>query len=132
LIPSYFDFVRVRNYFKSNNMNFCSCSEYTKANMVTRARSNFFHGRQPFMLLTERFHFFMRYKIRGVRNIVFYQLPEKEAFYSEFLNFIESSGGNNTVLALHSKYDNLALERVVGSGRCAKITAATDATHMFC
>lgn len=33
---------------------------YTKDSNVSRARSNFYHGRRDFLLLTERFHFYHR------------------------------------------------------------------------
>lgn len=33
-IPSYFDFVRIRNYFKKETMNFTQICEYTKVNLV--------------------------------------------------------------------------------------------------
>ena len=35
--------------------------------------------------MTERFHFYRRYKIRGAKTIVFYSLPDHAQFYSEFL-----------------------------------------------
>jgi hypothetical protein len=43
---------------------FTSCCEYSRGSEVSRGRSNFFHGRVPFMLYTERAHFFHRYKVR--------------------------------------------------------------------
>ncbi|KAL0082532.1 hypothetical protein J3Q64DRAFT_1642620 [Phycomyces blakesleeanus] len=59
-IPSYFDFVRVRNYLKDNLFSHEACSEYASGPAITRARSNFFHGHTSFMLYTERLHFFRR------------------------------------------------------------------------
>lgn len=60
-IPSYFDFVRLRNYFRKEEIEFCQVSEYTEHPAVARARSKFFDGAYPFMLFTERFHFFNRF-----------------------------------------------------------------------
>ncbi|CAG8736745.1 15031_t:CDS:10 [Cetraspora pellucida] len=59
-IPSYFDFIRLRNYFEDNDYNFTSICEYTSAPDVTRARAHFFNGKRNIMLYTERFHFFRR------------------------------------------------------------------------
>jgi U3 small nucleolar RNA-associated protein 25 len=61
IVPSFFDYVRLRNYMRQQDIDFGSCCEYDKPNHVSRARSLFFQGRQPFMLVTERFHFFKRY-----------------------------------------------------------------------
>eukprot|EP01083_Nonionella_stella_P195607 720421_1 len=102
-IPHYFDFVMVRNLFKELGLFFTSCSEYTDQADVSRARSNFFHSRVEYMLLTGRFHFFKRLRIRGIKNLVFYGLPVYPQFYHEFVNVIES--GENTCMALFSKFD---------------------------
>ncbi|ORE20847.1 DUF1253-domain-containing protein [Rhizopus microsporus] len=59
-IPSYFDFVRVRNYFEDNRYSYEACSEYASGPQITRARAQFFHGRCDFLLYTERLHFFRR------------------------------------------------------------------------
>ncbi|KAI8967354.1 hypothetical protein BDF20DRAFT_829714 [Mycotypha africana] len=59
-IPSYFDFVRVRNYFEDNKYSYEPCSEYASGSQITRSRSKFFHGRSDFLLYTERLHFFRR------------------------------------------------------------------------
>ena len=43
-IPSYFDYVRIRNYFKKETMNFVQICEYTKVNYycyyLTRIKRN--------------------------------------------------------------------------------------------
>lgn len=60
-----------------------------------------------------------RYRLRGVRNIVFYGVPEHGQFYSELLTFpfldegVEPS--DITVKLLYSKYDMMRLERIVGT-----------------
>ena len=42
-IPSYFDYVRVRNYFKMEELSFTQVCEYTKDKKISRARTLFFH-----------------------------------------------------------------------------------------
>ncbi|KAI7904789.1 uncharacterized protein BX663DRAFT_503540 [Cokeromyces recurvatus] len=64
-IPSYFDFVRIRNYFEDNRYSYEPCSEYSSGSQITRARSQFFHGRTNFLLYTERLHFFRRFVYIG-------------------------------------------------------------------
>jgi len=34
---------------------------------VARARSDFFHGRRDILVVTERFHYYQRFKIRGIQ-----------------------------------------------------------------
>lgn len=62
-----------------------------------------------------------RYKIRGIRNIIFYGLPDHSQFYSELLSFpflddgVEAS--DVTCKALYCKYDWMRLERIAGTER---------------
>jgi hypothetical protein len=51
-------------------------------------RSEFFHGRVQLLLVTERFHFYHRFRLRGIQHIVFYSPPTFEAFYPELVNLI--------------------------------------------
>src|SRR4051794_31816259 len=97
---------------------------------VARARSRFFHGQQKFLICTERFHYFRRYCIRGAHTVFFYSLPQEPQFYCDFLNAIEADT-QQTSMALFSRFDCLALERVVGSARAAQLLAADKDLHMF-
>jgi len=128
-IPSYFDYVRIRNYFRKNEILHCLCCEYTSVGNVTRARAKFFHGQAKFMLATERFHYFHRYKLRGIQNLVFYALPENAHFYPEILNIVENT--SNSCYVLYTKFDLLKMERVVGTKRCKKMLESDRATHLF-
>lgn len=59
-IPSYFDYVRVRNYMKKEEINFGSLCEYSSKSEVSRTRHFFQKGDRHFVLFTERFHFYKR------------------------------------------------------------------------
>lgn len=59
-IPSYFDYVRLRNYMKREEMRFASICEYSSRAEVSRARLFFQQGDKQFVLFTERFHFYKR------------------------------------------------------------------------
>lgn len=113
-IPSYFDFTRIRSYFKEEMPSFAKLSEYSTNEDISRARGDFFHGKVGFLLMTERFHFYKRYQIRGIKNIIFYGLPMHDHFYSELINSIQDSQ-DATIMTIYSRYDKMSLERVVGS-----------------
>lgn len=129
-IPSYLDFVRVRNSLVDTDISFASISEYTDATDVRKARSHFMNGKHSLLLYTGRAHHFHRYEIRGVKRVVFYGVPENPIFYDELLRFVgksidrgEISRAEASVRVCFSKWERLELERIVGSKRVGKMVA---------
>ncbi|KAF9028435.1 digestive organ expansion factor [Hymenopellis radicata] len=128
-IPSSFDFIRIHNYFrKQNGLSFTVLSEYSTNQDISRARQAFFNGQKSFLLISERFHFFKRYKIRGIRNLVFYGPPDHHQFYAELLSYpfldegVESQDVSCRVL--YSKYDWFRLERIAGTEGAVQLIKA--------
>ena len=97
-------------------------------------------GRKRVLLVTERAHFYFRRRIRGVREVHFYSLPEHAGYYAEMLGFLgaeEAAAGAAAVAApsssaVFSRLDALQLERVVGTARAKKmLTPDAPSTFMF-
>ncbi|KFM58522.1 Digestive organ expansion factor-like protein, partial [Stegodyphus mimosarum] len=118
-IPSYFDFVRLRNYFRESELSSVMICEYSKKGKVAQARDVFFKGYRHFMLYTERTHFYSRYHIKGIQHIIFYQLPTYPVFFRELCNAIIDCNPRKryeekSCTVIVSKHDLLQLKNIVG------------------
>jgi U3 small nucleolar RNA-associated protein 25 len=138
-IPSYFDYVRIRNLFGENKklIRFVNCCEYTQNKEISRSRSAFYHGKANAMLFTERFHFYRQYRIRGVHQIVWYGVPCIGDFYPDMLNMLGGSGTSEeemSSIALFSKFDLYRMQRIVGGKRAQRMCnpSAKKPTYLFC
>jgi len=128
-VPTYHDFVRLRNFFSSDprcaHLSFGSISEYSDATEVRRARSYFYTGKNDVLIVSGRAHHFRRYlNMQGTKRVLFYSVPENAEWYKEAVGWLEGAvarGGEVSVRCLFSRWEVLALERVVGSARVAKM-----------
>jgi U3 small nucleolar RNA-associated protein 25 len=171
-VPSYFDFLRVEAYLKTiEDLEYTCISEcvvsprlqlptdtsrYSSNSDIARARNAFLAGKLPFLVITERFHFFKRYvapclrlevhlqaryRIRGAKTIVFYALPDHALFYQEIMTLpFEDVVGNKyaipdeaevTCQAVFSQFDTLKLERIVGAQNAQRLLKGDDSSYTF-
>lgn len=142
-VPSYYDFLRLRNYFatsqQTQNISFGTVHEYSEVSEQRRARSHFVSGRHSFLLYTQRAHHFFRLRLKGVRRVIMYGVPDNPIFYEEVAgSFLDTSlkdgtvsEGEATSRIIFSKWEALALERVVGSDRVKGMLTGTGDTFDF-
>ncbi|KAJ8099269.1 hypothetical protein POJ06DRAFT_256495 [Lipomyces tetrasporus] len=147
-IPSYVDYVRIRNYLEqehqinkklgASGFSFAAINEYSSVSDVTRARALFKDGQSKVLLYTERLHHFRRYEIKGAETIFMYGLPDNPTFYVEIVRFLlrsvsdgRADKGAISVKSMFSKWDALKLERIVGTSRVAKMCAGSGEVFEF-
>ncbi|XP_049539639.1 U3 small nucleolar RNA-associated protein 25 homolog [Anopheles darlingi] len=137
-VPSYFDFVRLRNYFKKEELSFTQICEYTTDAKIARARDMFYHGSKHFLLYSERSHFFRRHRIKGIRHLIMYAPPVYPHFYPEMINLMANEFQNlkdgvdataMTATVLFTKYDSLYLSAILGTDRARTILQAPKSVH---
>ncbi|KAK3269461.1 hypothetical protein CYMTET_22100 [Cymbomonas tetramitiformis] len=133
-VRSSYDFIRLRNFFRKEEVPICLNSEYLQTKEMQSAEAHFCAGRSRFMLYTERAHFYHRRHIKGVKDLVFYSLPEYARYYMELLNMVEESDSraSGDCNVMFSKYDRMQLDRVVGTTRVKKMMNSKNSTFVFC
>ncbi|KAJ1505773.1 rRNA-binding ribosome biosynthesis protein utp25 [Coelomomyces lativittatus] len=129
--PTYFEYVRVRNYMDQHEYDFEVASEYCSPSTLQRAWTLFQQARTPMLLYTERLHFFKRRALHGAcLHVVFYGVPEHPQFYSELVDWIgtlpPSLAVHGSVTSLFTKWDALKLERIVGVERLNEMMGSTS------
>uniref|UniRef100_A0A182YQW3 U3 small nucleolar RNA-associated protein 25 homolog n=1 Tax=Anopheles stephensi TaxID=30069 RepID=A0A182YQW3_ANOST len=139
-VPSYFDFIRLRNHFKKEELSFTQICEYTTDAKIARARDMFYHGSKHFLLYSERAHYFRRHRIRGVRHLILYAPPVFPHFYPELVNLMMKEHQNPhdgvddesmTVTVLYTAYDTYQLAEMVGAPRAKAMIKAPRSVHRF-
>lgn len=130
-VSSYFEYIRMSNFLKSQDASFCRIGEATSQPDISRARLWFFEGQKKILLYSERSHFFHRYKIRGGHHLVIYSLPGRKDFYPELVNMLGESP-NPKCNVLFSPLDILKLERIVGTSSARRLVSSDKSMFVFC
>ncbi|XP_071737104.1 protein NUCLEOLAR FACTOR 1 [Rutidosis leptorrhynchoides] len=130
-ISSYFEYVQIRSFLMSQDASMCLLQESMAQSDISRSRVWFFQGKKKIMLYTERCHFYNRYKIRGIQNLIIYSLPERKEYYPEIVNMLEGSNSMNCTV-LFSRFDLLRLERIVGTAPAKRMMTSDKRIFTFC
>lgn len=138
-VPSYFDYVRLRNYLKAESISFAQICEYTKKEKVARARDMFYHSGVHFLLYSERYHFYQRTRIKGIRHLIMYQPPMWPQLYSEMVNMMNESNQNSadglddsmSITVLYTKYDLIQLNSILGTQSAVELQNSNKTIHSF-
>lgn len=76
-----------------------------------------------------------RYTIKGIRNLIFYELPTYPHFYSDVCNMLRATTSGEeaawTCTVLYSRYDAQRLAAVVGVERAAQMLQSKKNVHLF-
>jgi U3 small nucleolar RNA-associated protein 25 len=139
LVPSYFDFVRLRNFLAAQGASFATYCEYTDPGEVGAARRDFGEREAKVMVHTQRAWFFRRHVIRGAARVTFYGPPDVAECYAALATALAHGGGGGAggevreVETLFTRWDAPSLERIVGTKRCAKMLApGGSGQFLFC
>ncbi|XP_053670111.1 U3 small nucleolar RNA-associated protein 25 homolog [Anopheles nili] len=139
-VPSYFDFVRLRNHFKLEEISFTQICEYTTDAKIARARDMFHHGSKHFLLYSERAHFFRRHRIKGIRHLIMYGPPVFPQFYPEMVNLMAKENQNRmdgvaaesmTVTVLYTRFNMQQLSEILGTKCAQTIMKAPRSVYRF-
>lgn len=130
VIPSYLDYVRVRKFMrdalKVSEINVVDLSEYSSETRSIKYRKHFYRNTAQVLIITERYHFYTRIKIKGIKSLIWYAPPLFPQLYSEVTNWIEEGG---SALTIYSRYDSLNLEGIVGRERAEIMLGSEKTTH---
>jgi len=72
LAPSYYNFLKIREFLRSEGASFSCVYEYAKNQELSRSRFKFFHGERRVLLATERFLWYRRYRLKGADYVLFF------------------------------------------------------------
>ena len=86
------------------------------------------------MLYTGRAHFFARYRIRGVSNIIFYAPPIYGHIYEELIGFLDEAKRadlKTSSVVLFSKYDSIAMANITGDSSARYMSTAERSSFFW-
>jgi U3 small nucleolar RNA-associated protein 25 len=95
---------------------------YSSGPEISAARSSFFNKHLDFLLVTERYHFFKRHALRGIRSLFFYQLPLYPASFCFYVSFLPN---DECPFCLIDRYDADRIIGIFGLQKAVNILASS-------
>ncbi|TGZ68536.1 hypothetical protein CRM22_004212 [Opisthorchis felineus] len=92
-VPAFYDLEELRLILTAESLDFCCIHEYTEDSEAERFRTLFADGRIRILLMSERYYFFRRRKLRGAHTFIFYGPPTFPWFVKELLDSGYKSDG---------------------------------------
>uniref|UniRef100_A0A1J3JND1 Digestive organ expansion factor-like protein n=1 Tax=Noccaea caerulescens TaxID=107243 RepID=A0A1J3JND1_NOCCA len=130
-VSSYFELVMLKMFLMSQKASFCVFDEHSNHKVKIRARQEFIAGSKKIMLYSERVYFLLGCnKIRGIKKLIMYSLPERKEYYPRIMNWIEESHDMESTV-LYSRFDQFRLERIVGHANAKRMISKEKSTYVF-
>ncbi|KAK7195977.1 hypothetical protein NESM_000531000 [Novymonas esmeraldas] len=131
-VPSYFDFVRLRNYLhREYRESYVALSEYTSLSQQRKALGQFSDLERPVLLVTERFYYFKRYFVKLAEALVLYSPPMFPEYYASLANRLAATSPNAFTMTLYCRYDTHELNRLVGTSRMVQLLQRESGVFSF-
>eukprot|EP00435_Cladocopium_sp_Y103_P049090 s336_g14.t1 len=121
---TYYNFLRLRRFLREEGASFSSIFEYSTPKAVGHARQHFFQNERRLLLVTERFLWYRRFRLKGANYVLFYGVPQTAEIYEEVLGAVRVPSQCNS-MCLFTKHDAFALERIVGHERAKNMLIST-------
>ncbi|CAH8858023.1 unnamed protein product [Trichobilharzia szidati] len=119
-VTDFYDLEELRQILRAESLDFCCINEYTEDSEAERFRTLFSHGRIRIMLITERYFFFRRRKIRGPQTFIFYGPPTFPWFVKELYDFryVEDNAQYNMTILYSPLIESHTVSMITGSIEC--------------
>ncbi|CAG9571225.1 conserved hypothetical protein [Leishmania major strain Friedlin] len=131
-VPSYFDFVRMRNYLhREYRESYVALCEYTSLKQQRKALGQFSDLERPVLLVTERFYYFKRYFVKLAEALIFYSPPMFPEYYASLTNRLVATSPNAFTMTLYCRYDTHELNRLVGTSRMLQLLERDSGVFSF-
>mmetsp|Transcript_3488 Transcript_3488/g.7246 ORF Transcript_3488/g.7246 Transcript_3488/m.7246 type:complete len:252 (+) Transcript_3488:3006-3761(+) len=123
---SYFEYIRLKNYFEDQDPGLMFISEYTPKGERQRNIAMLASDRAKAILITERLLYFRKLKLPELEALCVYSLPQDPSIFSTLLGFMKGEAA-----VLFSKFDGLELQRIVGDTRVGRMIQSSNDLFTF-
>ena len=131
-VPSYFDYVRLRNHFFAEQRDLTAfLSEYSTEKQQRQVLGQFTDMERPFLIMTERFYYFKRYFVRLAEQLIFYSPPLHASYYPTLIGKLNADSPNTAVMLIYGRYDTHELVRVAGTERAKQLLERAASSFAF-